>query len=68
MGASQNWGYLFLGPHIKDEIILGSILGSPYFGKLPGGFRVLSHPDSPFCPLAHRDPVEVPIILGFYRG
>ena len=35
------------GPHNKDYNILGSILGPPYFGKLPGvvlgaqrGFRV----------------------------
>ena len=25
----------FWGPHKKDYSILGSILGSPYFGKLP---------------------------------
>ena len=30
-GVSQNFG----GPHSKDYSILGSILGSPYFGKLP---------------------------------
>ena len=30
MGVSQNWGY-----HSKDYSILGSILGPPYFGKLP---------------------------------
>ena len=34
-GVSQNYGYLFEGPHNKDYSILGSILGSPYFGKLP---------------------------------
>ena len=28
-------GYLFGGPIKKDYSILGSILGSPYFGKLP---------------------------------
>ena len=28
-------GYLFGGLHNKDYNILGSILGSPYFGKLP---------------------------------
>ena len=28
-------GTLFGGPHNKDYSILGSILGSPYFGKLP---------------------------------
>ena len=35
MGVSQNWGYHFRGPNNKDYNILGSILGSPYFGKLP---------------------------------
>ena len=35
MGVSQNWGYHFGGPCNKDYSILGSILGSPYFGKLP---------------------------------
>ena len=25
----------FGGPHIRDYSVLGSILGSPYFGKLP---------------------------------
>ena len=28
-------GYHFWGPNNKDYNILGSILGSPYFGKLP---------------------------------
>ena len=28
-------GSLFGGPHNKGSKILGSILGSPYFGKLP---------------------------------
>ena len=28
-------GILFRGPYDKDYSILGSILGSPYFGKLP---------------------------------
>ena len=35
MVVSQNWGYPFKGPNNKDCSILGSILGSPYFGKLP---------------------------------
>ena len=35
MGLSQNYGYLFGGPHHEDYSILGSILGSPYVGKLP---------------------------------
>ena len=33
-GVSQNYGYLFGDPYNKDYSILGSILGSPYFGKL----------------------------------
>ena len=35
MGVSQNYGYHFGGPYNKDYSILGSILGSPYCGKLP---------------------------------
>ena len=35
MGDSQISGYLFEAPHNEDYSILGSILGSPYFGKLP---------------------------------
>ena len=35
-------GTLFGGPNNKDYNILGSILGSPYFGKLP--FRVYLDP------------------------
>ena len=35
MGFSQNKGYPFGGPHNKDYSMLGSILGSHYFGKLP---------------------------------
>ena len=27
IGVSQNWGYLFGGPHNKDYRILGFILG-----------------------------------------
>ena len=33
--VSQNKGYLFAGTHNKDYGILGSVLGSPYLGKLP---------------------------------
>ena len=42
-GYRSRWGFpkirgtLFGGPHNKDYSILGSILGSPYFGKLPYG-------------------------------
>ena len=35
IGFSQNWRYPLGGPHNKDYSILGSILGSPHFGKLP---------------------------------
>ena len=35
MVVSQIRGTLFRGPYNKDYSILGSILGSPYFGKLP---------------------------------
>ena len=35
MGVSQNSGYHDRGPNNKDYSILGSILGFPYFGKLP---------------------------------
>ena len=34
-------GTLFGGPHNKDYSILGSILGSPNFGKLPHVFEPL---------------------------
>ena len=33
-GVHQNSGYLFGSPY-KDYSIFGSILGSPYFGRLP---------------------------------
>ena len=36
MGASQNKGYHFGVPIMRTRIYLGSISGSPYFGKLPG--------------------------------
>ena len=39
---SQNWGYLFAGPYKKDYSTLGSILGSPYFGKLSTKLQSLS--------------------------
>ena len=35
VGVSESYGYLLGGPNHKDYNILGSILGSPYFGKLP---------------------------------
>ena len=36
--VSQNYGYHFGGSNSMDYGILGSILGSPYFGKLPYSF------------------------------
>ena len=40
---SQNLGYLLGGSYNEEYSILGSILGSPYFGKLPyrGYIRVI---------------------------
>ena len=41
MSSNQIWGFpkirgtLFGGPYNKDYSVLGSILGSPYLGKLP---------------------------------
>ena len=35
MVVSKNYGYHFGGPHNEDYSILMSILGTPYFGKLP---------------------------------
>ena len=35
MEASPNYGYHFGGHQNKDYNLLGSILGSPSFGKLP---------------------------------
>ena len=34
-GSFPKLGYLFGGPHNKDYSMLGPILGSLYFGKLP---------------------------------
>ena len=34
-GFPKKWVYLFGGPHSTGYNILGSILGSPYFGNLP---------------------------------
>ena len=34
-GISPRLGVRFGGPYKKDYSILGSILGSPYYGKLP---------------------------------
>ena len=38
IGVSQNEGYLYGGPQNKGYSILGSILGPPYFGKLPNSY------------------------------
>ena len=35
LGVSKKWGVPFWGSLYKDYSILGSIFGSPYFGKLP---------------------------------
>ena len=35
-GFPKIMGTFFGGPHFQDYNILGSMLGSPYFGKLPG--------------------------------
>ena len=34
-GVSQNWGYLVVIPIIRSTNTFGSILGSPYLGKMP---------------------------------
>ena len=49
-GAFPKLGVAFRGPNDKDYSILGSILGSPHFGKLPSSLQkplsphVLRHP------------------------
>ena len=35
LGFAKIGGYLFGSPHTKDYSTWGSMLGSPYFGKLP---------------------------------
>ena len=42
MVVSQNYGYHFGGSFNKDYSILGSILGSPYLGKLPYTYTYIS--------------------------
>ena len=49
-GVSQNFGYHFGGPNNRDYSIMGSILGSPNFEKLPfkaEGLQVWGA--APFC-------------------
>ena len=52
MGVSQIYGYPFGGPHNKGYSISGSILGYPYFEKLPYkiyfdvGVGMIGHHDS----------------------
>ena len=41
MGVSLNFGYPFGGSHNEDYSILGSLLGSPCFGKLPCWYLVV---------------------------
>ena len=43
MGVSQIGGTIFRGPYNKDYSILGSILGSPDFGKLPYFYVINIH-------------------------
>ena len=48
MEISQNWGgYLFGNSYNKYYTILGSILGSPYFGTLPYSLTPYYEPVSP---------------------
>ena len=44
MGDSQNYGYHFGGPYMKDYCIFGSRLGSTRFGKLPCRPYTLNYP------------------------
>ena len=50
MNAETMWGFpeiggtLFGGPNNKDYSIVGSILGSPYFGKLPNEMNKMCFP------------------------
>ena len=63
MGFSQNEGYRFGGPYNTDYSILGSRLGSPYFGKLPDVV--------PSVLLVAREPCHICAWLGprvFYHG
>ena len=46
-GGFSKLGVHFGGPHNKDNNILGSILGSPYSGKLPYGSYYLNSEHSP---------------------
>ena len=72
-GGFPKLGNLFGGPHTKDSNIWGSILGSPYFGKLPSilipsrllGMRWL-HGTEPFNGLNKQEPTCSP--LGAHQG
>ena len=44
----QNLGYLFGCPHDKDYRIVGSIVGSPYLGKLMSFSRIASSSSTSF--------------------
>ena len=52
-GFTKIRGTLFRGPYNKDYSILGSILGFPYFGKLPPWWPVALHLFKCFSP--HKD-------------
>ena len=51
MVVSQNEGYQFGGPNSTDYSILGSILGSPYFGKPPYSRLYIAVMVGPWSPL-----------------
>ena len=59
MGFPKIRGALFGGPHNKDYSILGSILGSPYFGKLPYGHSI------PNCEDRMERTWKLPWVWGF---
>ena len=57
MGASQHFGYSSRDPHNKDYSISGSILRSPYYGKLPHAVLKLIRL---FCRAGYRVPRSDP--------
>ena len=46
MGISNNSGCPFGGPYNKDYSILGSILGSPHFGKPSNSPNIDRYPNN----------------------
>ena len=67
-GVSQNMGYFLGGPCNKDCSILGSTLGSCYFGKLPMLLLLACAPEGTFG--LERVTEDGPILLyqSLYRG